>query len=67
MWSEEKSKKCMSLWQKAHLQVKIYKIPQFRSIFWSSNVEKLHAAVAESTFASKNKQKILVPKHFLKF
>ena len=38
-----------------------------RSIFWSSDVEKLQAAVARSTFVSQNVQNTCVLAHFLKF
>ena len=49
-------KNCTPLWRKAHLEVKMYKEPQLRSTFWSYDVEKLHAAVAKSTFGSENVQ-----------
>ena len=39
------------LWRKAHLQVKMHKTPHGRSHFGSCDVQKLHAAVAKSTFA----------------
>ena len=38
-----------------------------RSTFWSSDVEKLHAAVAKSTFGSENVQNTAFREHFLKF
>ena len=38
-----------------------------RSIFWSSDVEKLHAAVARSTWVSQNAQNTCVLAHCLKF
>ena len=41
-------KNCTPLWRKAHLEVKMYKTCQFRSTFWSSDVEKMHAAVVKS-------------------
>ena len=41
-----------TLWPKTHFQVKIHKTPHSRTNFWSSEVEKWHAAVARSTFAS---------------
>ena len=49
-------KNCTRLWRKAHLQVKMHKTPQGRSHFGSCDVQKLHAAVAKSTFASQNAQ-----------
>ena len=61
------SKNCTPLWRKAHFQVKMYKTRQFRTTFWSSDVEKLHAAVAKSTFSSQNVQNTSVSDHFLKF
>ena len=44
------------LWRKAHLQVKMHKTPHGRSHFGSCDVQKLHAAVAKSAFASENVQ-----------
>ena len=38
-----------------------------RSTFWSSDVERLHAAVAKSTFGSEHVKKLTVSEHFLKF
>ena len=61
------SKNCTPLWRKAHLEVKMYKTRQFRSTFWSSDVEKLHDAVAKSTFGSENVQNTSVSDSFLKF
>ena len=56
------SKNCTPLWREAHLEVKMYKTRGVRSTFWGSDVEKLHAAVARSTFASENVQNICVSK-----
>ena len=53
-------KNCTPLWRKAHLQVKMYKTRQLRTTFWSSDVEKLHAAVAKSRFWSENAKKLTV-------
>ena len=50
------SKKYTPLWRKAHLEVKMYKTPHGGSTFGSSDVEKLHAAVAKRTFGSENVQ-----------
>ena len=61
------SKNCMPLWREAHLQVKMLKNRRSRSTFWSSEMEKLHAAVARSTFPSQNAKKLTVWEHFLKF
>ena len=60
-------KNCTPLWRKAHLQVKMYKTPHVWTTFWSSDVEKMHAAVAKSTFASQNVQNTACLDHFLKF
>ena len=46
----EMSKKCTPLWREAHFQVKMYKTHQCRTTFGSSDVEKVHAVVARSTF-----------------
>ena len=48
---------CTPLWREAHLQVKMHKTLQSRTNFGSFDPAKLHAAVARSTFASKNAQK----------
>ena len=53
--------------QKAHLEVKMLKKCWHRNTFSTSDVEKLHAAVAKSTFWSQNVKKLLTPGHFLKF
>ena len=50
-------KNCAPLWWEAHLQVKMLKNCHAWSIFWSSHVEKLRAAVARSTFASQHAKK----------
>ena len=47
-------KRCTPLVREAHFQVKMYKTHQVRSTFRSSDVEKVHAAVARSTFRSQN-------------
>ena len=60
-------KNCTPLWRKAHLQVKMRKTPQARTTFGRSDAEKLHAAVAKSTFGSQNVKKLRVRDHFLKF
>ena len=46
------SKKCTPLWCEAHVEVKMYKTHQVRTTFGSSDVEKVHAVVARSTFPS---------------
>ena len=47
-------------------QVKMYKTPQRRNTFGSCDVEKWHAAVARSTFASQNAKKLTFREHFWK-
>ena len=51
-------KNCTPLWREAHLQVKMYKTPH------SSDVEKVHAVVARSTFPSQNVQNTPGPDYF---
>ena len=60
-------KNCTPLWRKTHFEVKMYKTWRVRSTFWSSDVEKMHAAVAKSTIWSENVQNMTCPEHFLKF
>ena len=48
----EMSKKCTPLWREAHFQVKMCKTHHVRTIFGGSDVEKVHAVVARSTFPS---------------
>ena len=58
-------KKCKPLWREAHFQVKMYKTHQLRTTFGSWDVEKVHAAVARSTFPSQNVQNTPFSDHFL--
>ena len=51
------SKKCTPLWRDAHFEVKMYKTPHVRATFGGSDVEKVHAIVARSTFRSQNVKK----------
>ena len=48
----EMSKKCTQLWREAHFQVKMLKTLGVRTTFGSSDLEKVHAVVARSTFGS---------------
>ena len=66
LFEVEMLKNCTPLWREAHRQVKMYKTSQFRTTFRSWDVEKLHAAVARSTFPSQNVKKLTVSEHFLK-
>ena len=51
-------KNCTPLLREAHFQVKMLKNWRSWSTFWSWDVEKLHAAVARSTFVSQNVQNL---------
>ena len=59
-------KNCTPLWHEAHLQVKKLKTPRIRNTFGSSDVEKDHALVAQSTFPSQNVQNTPFSDHFWK-
>ena len=63
----EMSKKCTPLWHEAHFEVRMRKTPQCRTAFGSSDVEKVHAVVARSTFGSKNVKNTRGSDHFWKF
>ena len=63
----EMSKKCTPLWREAHFEVKMYKTHQLRTTFGSWDVEKVHAAVARSTFRSQNVQNTTCSRHFWRF
>ena len=58
------SKKCTPLWREAHFQVKMYKTPHVRATFGGSDVGKVHAVVARSTFPSQNAQNTPCSDHF---
>ena len=61
------SKKCTPLWREAHVEVKMYKTPHVRATFGSSDVEKVHAVVARSTFRSEHVQNTRGSVHFWRF
>ena len=61
------SKKCTPLWREAHFQVKMYKAHHVRTTFGGSDVEKVHAVVARSTFRSQHVKNTRVSDHFWKF
>ena len=61
------SKKCTPLWREAHFQVKMCKTHHVRTIFGGSDVEKVHAVVARSTFRSQNVQNTPCTDHFWRF
>ena len=56
----EMSKKCTPLWREAHFQVKMHKTHHVRTTFGGSDVEKVHAVVARSTFRSQKCKKLRV-------
>ena len=66
LFEVEMLKNCTPLWREAHFQLKMYKTLHSRTTFWSWAVEKLHAAVARSTFSSENVQNTTFSDHFLK-
>ena len=53
------SKKHTPLWREARFEVNMYKTPGARTTFGGSDVEKVHAVVARSTFRSQNVKKKL--------
>jgi len=57
-------KNCTPLWREADFEVKRYKTPGSRSTFGSWDVEKVHAVVARSTFASQHAQNAPGGDHF---
>ena len=61
------SKKCTPLWREAHFQVKMYKTPHVRATFGGSDVEKVYAVVARSTFRSQDVQDTRGSDHFWRF
>ena len=63
----EMSRKCTPLWRKAHFEVKMYKTPHVRATFGGSDLEKVHAVVARSTFPSQNVQNTPASDHFWRF
>ena len=58
------SKKCTPLWREAHVEVKMYKTHQHRTTFGSCDVEKVHAAVARSTFPGQTVKNTRGSDHF---
>ena len=63
----EMSKKCTPLWREAHFEVNMYKTLHVRATFGGSDVEKVHAVVARSTFRSENVQNTRGSDHFWRF
>ena len=60
-------KKCTPLWREANFEVKMYKTPHVRATFGGSDVEKVGAVVARSTFRSQNVQNTRGSDHFWRF
>ena len=60
-------KNCTPLWREAHFQVKMYKTQHVRATFGGSDVEKVHAVVARSTFRSQNVKNTRGSDHFWRF
>ena len=65
--SVEMSKKCTPLWREAYFEVKMYKTHHVRTTFGGSDVEKVHAVVARSTFRSQNVKSTRGSDHFWRF
>ena len=63
----EMSKKCTPFWREAHFQVKMLKALGVRTTFGGSDVEKVHAVVARSTFRSQNVKNTRGSDHFWRF
>ena len=60
----EMLKKCTPLWREAYFQVKMYKTHHARTTFGGSDVEKVHAVAARSTFRSQNVKNTRGSDHF---
>ena len=63
-WKLRCRKKCTPLWREAHFEVKMLKTPGVRTTFGGSDVEKVHAVVARSTFRSQNVKNTRGSDHF---
>ena len=63
----EVSKKCTPVWREAHFEVKMFKTLGVRTTFGGSDVEKVHAVVARSTFRSQNVQNTRGSDHSWRF
>ena len=61
------SKKCTPLWREAHFPVKLLKALRVWTTFGGSDVEKVHAVVARSTFRSQNVKNTRGSDHFWRF
>ena len=65
--AQSRQEKMLAAVARSTFQVKMRKTHQVRNTFGSSDVEKLHAAVGRSTFASQNVQNTPGPEYFWKF
>ena len=63
----EMSQKCTPLWREAHFEAKMCKALGVRTTFGGSDIEKVHAVVARSTFRSQNVQSTRGSDHFWTF
>ena len=63
----EMSKKCTPLWREAHFEVNMLKTLGVRTTFGGSDVEKMHAVVARSTFRIQNVKSTRGSDHFWRF
>ena len=63
----EMLKKCTPLWREGHFEVKMFKTLGVRTTFGGSDVEKVHAVVARSTFRSQNVKNTRGLDHFWRF
>ena len=63
----EMSKKFTPLWREAHFEVNMLKTLGVRTTFGGSDVEKMHAVVARSTFRSQNVKSTRGSDHFWRF
>ena len=59
--------KCTPLWREAHFEVKMHKTPHVCATCGGSDVEKVHAVVARSTFPSQNVTSTRGSDHFWRF
>ena len=62
----EMLKQCTPLWREAHVEVQMCKAHHVRTTFGSSDVQKVHAVVARSTFPSQNVQSTSCLEHIWK-
>ena len=63
----EMSKKCTPLWREADFEVKMLETLGVRTTFGGSDLEKVHAVVARSTFPSQNVKHTRGSDHFWRF